>query len=550
MLYLVLSIVALALAADSEIVKWNKILLNRIVADSVNPPTATRQLALLHVAQFEAINAITQDCEPFLQGDAEVLQPEAEALPEPSAAQAAHDILAALYPATSFSAELDASLALYTGLVLSQSVDLGSAVAQAVLLFRSGDGSTTANLGYTAPMPLNDFDWRPTAPAFKPYLLPNWGLVEPWVMPAVDTFALTVLDPPFIGEPAYDAEITEVQALGSASSVLRTVEQTEIARTFEAGPGTVTPPGQWFQIAAQLSASHELDLVQESRLFLLLAVGEADAAITVWSVKKTFTGWRPITAIQVSGLDGAWTPLLVTPPFPGYISGHSTFSAVGATILSLFFGSDEQPSFTVTSGVYSRDFTSLSAAAEEAGRSRVYGGIHFQADSSAGNTVGSALANFVFTSCAQPSFAAVITPPPPPTTDETLTIPTNSSEPTEEEEDECHEHEEREEAYLIVILVLVCLIFILVLAILIWLVRPRGEQKTVNSSYIGNPPFAYVKQKDGRTTAMAHSHSYGGWGGSHRSWLIAGGFCVFMFVFLFVPVAFWLLFGGHHHHWI
>jgi membrane-associated phospholipid phosphatase len=528
---------SLALGADSEIVKWNKILLQCIVDQAVNPPNATRQLALLHVAQFEAVNSITGDCTSYLQDDSEALIPEAHALPEPAAAQAGYDILSFLYPSADFSTPLDESLSPYNGLALSQSVDLGSAIAQAVLLLRSNDGYATANTGYTAPDPLEDFDWRPTGPGFKPYLLPAWGQLTPWLMTSNDQFASGVPEPPRPEEAQYELELNEVRLLGSLSSGLRTVEQTEIAHTWAAAGGTVTPPGQWFQIAQQLSASHDLNLVQESRLFMLLAIGEADAAITVWFVKRAYTGWRPITAI--TAFEGSWAPLITTPPFPGYISGHATFSSTAAAIMTLFFASDTQPNFVVVANSYMRQFTSLSAAAEEAAMSRVYGGIHFQADSMAGAAAGQALGAYVYANCAQSAGTAVVLPPP--SSEENTTT---TSEPTHER----HDHEEREEAYLIVILVLACLIFVLVLATLIWLVRPRGPVKPVAGS-IGTHAFTSISHKGGRTQAVAHAHEYGGgWNMRDHSWLIAGGFCVFVFVFLFMPIAFWLLFHDHHGH--
>src|SRR5262249_21301961 len=115
--------------------------------------------------------------------------------------------------------------------------------------------------------------------------------------------------------------------------------------------------------------------------------------------------WRPVTGIRRADEDGnpdtaadpKWEPLLVTPPFPSYTSGHSTFSAAGATVLASFFGTDDVP-FTTTSddlpGV-TRSFASFSAAAHEAGRSRIYGGIHWQFDNADGLASGAALGRLV-----------------------------------------------------------------------------------------------------------------------------------------------------------
>lgn len=531
-MWLVFVIITIALAADSEIVKWNKLLLARIASNSVNPPNATRQLAMLHIAQFEAINSITKQCQSYLKDSAEALEPEAEALPEPSAAQAGHTILKYFYPNTDFSAELEVSLEPYNSIARDQSSALGMAAAQAVILYRLNDGAATAGSGYVAPNPLEDFDWRPTPPAFKPYLLPGWGEVQPWVLETSDAVAIEIADPPTPPTDAYNLEVEEVRMIGAAGSTLRTQEQTDIARLWEAGPGTVTPSGMWFQIAQQLSAAHELELVEESRLFALMAVTAADAAITAWNVKRAFNGWRPVTAIRTSELDPTWTSLLAAPPFPGYISGHSTFSSAAATILALFFESDEQPTFVVSQGSILRQFTQLSTAAEEAGLSRIYGGIHFQADNIQGREAGALVANYVFNNCVQKISQAVAVPPPPPEE------PVTSTEPTPK----CKE-DDTNQGLLIAILVLVCILIVLVIATLIVFLRTRAHSQAKHvSGQIGYPSGGYVLHNRGTTLGASHWHSQGH--GIHPIILI--GFFVVAFLLLFGMPLLW--YGFIHNH--
>jgi hypothetical protein len=117
----------------------------------------------------------------------------------------------------------------------------------------------------------------------------------------------------------------------------------------------------------------------------------ADAAICAWDAKYTHHFWRPVTAIAFAEPALNWIPLLVTPPFPEYTSGHSTFSGAGATVLPLFYGTDDLP-FTTGSdflpGVY-RSFSTPFDAAEEAGVSRIYGGIHFHSANTDGLQAGS-----------------------------------------------------------------------------------------------------------------------------------------------------------------
>jgi membrane-associated phospholipid phosphatase len=177
------------------------------------------------------------------------------------------------------------------------------------------------------------------------------------------------------------------KAYGSLTNSARSPEQTEIAQFWGYGPGSSTPPGHWNQIAIAVAQSRHLGIEQSARLFALVNVALADAAIVCWRCKYTEGYWRPITAIQLADQDGnpatdpdpTWAPLLPTPPFPEYTSGHSTFSGAAATALAGFFGTD-RIAFTVGSddlpGVFRR-YRSFSEAAFESGISRLYGGIHF-----------------------------------------------------------------------------------------------------------------------------------------------------------------------------
>jgi hypothetical protein len=142
--------------------------------------------------------------------------------------------------------------------------------------------------------------------------------------------------------------------------------------------------GHWNTIAADVSAARGTTIVQNARLFALLNVALADAAICAWDAKYFYDFWRPVTAIRNGQNDGSadtvgdpsWSSYLVTPPFPDYVSGHSTFSAAASVVLALFFGSDAIP-FTTGSdflpGV-TRRFASFSAAASEAALSRIMAG--------------------------------------------------------------------------------------------------------------------------------------------------------------------------------
>ncbi|MBV5344317.1 MAG: phosphatase PAP2 family protein, partial [Rhodoferax sp.] len=185
------------------------------------------------------------------------------------------------------------------------------------------------------------------------------------------------------------------------NSTTRTADQTEQALFWADGGGSYTPPGHWTQIAAQVAAEKGNSLSANARLMAQLNIALADAAIACWDTKYHYTLWRPVTAIQNADVDGnaataqesGWTPLLITPPHPSFVSGHSTFSAAATGILAATFG--DNTSFSTTSATLpgvTRSFTSFSQAANEAGISRIYGGIHFEFDNQAGKVIGEQVA--------------------------------------------------------------------------------------------------------------------------------------------------------------
>jgi membrane-associated phospholipid phosphatase len=244
--------------------------------------------------------------------------------------------------------------------------------------------------------------WRKTPPNFADPLLPQWAGLTPFAI-APDN-RLRPKDPPRLGESAYTTAYKEVKEIGAANSKTRSREQTEIARFWADDIGTVTPPGHWNQIAQTVVRQRDTSLDDSARLFALLNMALADAGILCWDCKYKFGLWRPVTAIRdadqninpETAPDRDWMPLLVTPPFPSYVSGHSTFSGAAAAVLTDFFGEDV-PFRTVSEGLpgVTRVFGSFEAAAEEAGQSRIYGGIHWQFDNQEGLALGKAIGSFV-----------------------------------------------------------------------------------------------------------------------------------------------------------
>lgn len=387
-------------AAPADVVlTWNEVVLRAIKTDRTPPPMAARKLAIVHAAIYDAVNAVDGRHRAYRAN----ARPEGTASAETAAAIAAHRTLVELYPrqVQTFDAALDASMeAIADGAAKEAGVKLGQQVAEEILRWRAQDGAHRS-VAYSPRVAVGV--WRPTPPGERAALLPQWRYLTPFAIP--DTARFLPAPPPALTSAAYTEAFREVKELGRRDSRTRTDEQTLIAKFWDDGEGSVTPPGHWNQIAQTVSWQRGLTLAENARLFALLNISMADAAILCWEGKYGYSFWRPITAIREADLDDNpdttpdrdWDCLLTTPPFPSYASGHSTFSGAAATALARFFGSDAMR-FTIgsegTPGT-TRTFDGFWAAAQEAGRSRIYGGIHYEFDNAAGLSSGRALAEYI-----------------------------------------------------------------------------------------------------------------------------------------------------------
>ncbi len=409
-------------AVQSDVVlQWNEVALGAIKADRTPPPRAARNLAIVHAAIYDAVNARGRTYRAY-RVDARV---DGEASAEAAAAVAAHRTLVELYPAlvAQLDAALDASLEnVPDGRAKQGGVALGQHVAEKILAWRAEDGSRH-RVSYTPR--LTTGLWRPTPPGYRDALLPQWRYMTPFAIPGTARFMPPA--PPVLNSAAYAAAFNEVKELGARDNSRRTEEQTLIAQFWNDGDGSVTPPGHWNQIAQTASRQRGLSLTENARLFALLNLSLADAGILCWEGKFAYSYWRPITAIREADRDDNpdtapdrnWDSLLTTPPFPSYPSGHSTFSGAAATALAHFFGTDAV-AFRIgsegTAGAV-RSFPGFWAAAQEAGRSRIYGGIHYEFDNQEGLRCGREMAEYIARHYLRPVEERALTNAVPPSAD-------------------------------------------------------------------------------------------------------------------------------------
>ncbi|MBL9138548.1 MAG: phosphatase PAP2 family protein [Verrucomicrobiales bacterium] len=389
--------------AHDAVVRWNRLALDAIRFGNTPPPAAARNLAILHLATFDAVNSLDGPYLGYHIPAGSFPLSSGSALPDASLAAAANRVLRTLWPqfAVTFDAEFSAQLlSLPGGMGRNTGVEWGRKVADALLRERDFDG---ANFGVDYRPASGPGRWQPTPALYASALLPQWPLVKPFGLARANQFRPA--PPPALTSEGWARECHEVESLGGITSTNRSAEQTEIAWFWADGQGTESPPGHWNAVAAQVCEAHAYSLLESARLFALLNLALADAGIACWDAKYTYDWWRPVTAIRAADLDGnpetasdpTWAPLISTPPFPEHVSGHSTFSAAAATILAAVHGNDRF-AFTLRSdGLFgvTRSYQQLSEAVAEAGMSRIYGGIHFRSANQEGQALGRSVAAFV-----------------------------------------------------------------------------------------------------------------------------------------------------------
>ncbi len=371
-----------------------------------SPPVAARAFAYIGVAAHEALASGNAGL-VSLAGQLTALTP------PPARGAGEHDTACVLHAALAASAgmffsntgptgqramaKLDAQLGeqAMAGIaadVVARSIAYGQAVADHIHAWSLDDGGAVIeNMGFprdytTGASPQ---DWVPTSLVRQQQapLLPDWGQNRPFAMPTPT--ACGIAAPPAYDEAPGSAFHAAAQEVVEISRSL-TDEQKLIARFWSDDPMlSPTPPGHWISILLDIAERDALPAEAISSALAQLGVAQADAFIACWATKFEVNLLRPVTYIK-RVIDPKWEPLLITPPFPEYPSGHSTQSAAAATVLTTIFGDNFafDDATHVDEGLPVRSFPSFWAAAEEAAASRLYGGIHFRFGNEGGLTQG------------------------------------------------------------------------------------------------------------------------------------------------------------------
>jgi hypothetical protein len=414
---------------------------NRVFGEQFGPGRASRAMAIIHIAMFDALDAVVGAYTSYTG---------TQAAPGPMSvdaaiSQAAHDTLAALFPSqpATFDAYLAEDLAaVRNAQQKANGIDLGHRAAAAILGMRVNDGSQI-------PEPRVGVDyfpsdqpghWRQDLISLIPLALgAHWGECIPFVVSSSSQFRAPA--PPDMTSADYTAAYNEVKNVGGDRIVTpteRTEEQTFIGTfwAYDGTPSLCAPPRLYNQITVQIADQRRLSAIQFARLLALVNTAMADAAMTIWESKYYYDFWRPILGIRESdpgtgptGLgdgnpdtigDPNFMPLGApasnltgpnfTPPFPAYPSGHAGIGGAIFQIMRRFYGTDNI-AFTFVSDEFNgqtrdnngnvrpyrpRSFSNLSQAEDENGQSRIYLGIHWSFDKVQGIASGRRVGDYVF----------------------------------------------------------------------------------------------------------------------------------------------------------
>ena len=392
-----------AVANADVVLDWNLIAIN--TTNPSGPFVQARSVAIVQLAVFEAVNAITRDYRPYLGS---IVAPH-HASADAAAIQAAYRVLITYFPASASTLNTARSNSL--GLIpdgqpKTDGIAVGDAAALAMIALRANDGSSPAQFKTPGPAVPGEWQATPSCPKMNGIgvgVFYQWGNVTPFGITSVSEFLLD--PPPALDSNQYAKAYNEVKTVGSASatSTERPPDRADVV-LFYAG----STPTFVFNLAARQVVAQEgwHTLSENARAFALINMAIADGSFASFFNKYHYNFWRPETAIHAGDTDGNrktdadpnWAPFIPAPCFPGYPSNHGTLSNSGAEVLRRLYGeaghaitlsNPAVPGIVLIYGSFKQITDDISDA-------RVYGGIHFRTDQDAGARLGRAVGTAVY----------------------------------------------------------------------------------------------------------------------------------------------------------
>jgi len=395
------ALVGIPHSARADVVTdWNTIAVNTVSADRV-VNRQSRDMAMMHAAMFDAMNAIR----PFYTPALVRIRARGYASREAAAAQAAHDVLVTLFPAQQV--DLDADLAASLAQIPNNDhhghrpkywgIRAGQVAAAAVLATRENDHAFDS-IPFTPSAGPGEYAFTPGCSANN-ISVPGWGDVTPFTAPDPDYFPTAAR--PALSDPEWLASLAEVRAYGAADSTVRTAGQLETG-IFYLEPSLTSMNRLARQLVVQEPietnrAAASKQLLAHARLLEALNIAQADTYIQTCLVKYREHFWRPYTAINFIYPGTNWTPARQTPCHPEFYAAHGTLTPAGISAIQNYLGSDAVD-VTVSSTTLpnaTRHYASLNQIIEDVNAARIYTGFHYRSTLVRSNTLGIAVATWV-----------------------------------------------------------------------------------------------------------------------------------------------------------
>jgi len=391
-----------ATAKADIVLDWNAIAVNTAVANGANPFAQARFAAIVQLAVFEAVNSVTHTYQPYL--GTITAPPGASA--EAAAIQAAYHVLSTYFPNSAGdlnTARANSLASIPDGQAKSDGIATGDAAAAAMIDLRANDGSSPPQFKIPgSPVP-GEWQATPSCPIVNGVAVGiafQWQFVTPFGISSASDYLLD--PPPALTSNRYAKTYDEVMTVGSMDSTQRPPDRANVAAFY-----AVTSPTQVFnQAAQQVAVERRHSLTHNARALALINMATNDSLVASFFNKYYYNSWRPETAIHGGDTDGNpktdpdsnYVPFIVTPCFPSYPSNHGSASNGAAAVLSRIYGVGGH-SITITNPAVPNivlQYTSFKQITDDISDARVYGGIHFRTDQTAGARLGRAVGSATY----------------------------------------------------------------------------------------------------------------------------------------------------------
>jgi hypothetical protein len=387
--------------ADDIVLRWNEIAAR--TATTTSPFNQSRVAAIVQLAVFEAVNAVTGEYEPYLN-PATVAPPGASV--EAAVIIAAHKVMRTYFPTASaaLDAARDTDLAsIPNGPAKTAGIAVGMAAANAMIALRAADGSSPLLAIIPTSTAAGDYQLTTGCAAAMFY---NWQLVTPFGIANASNFLLD--PPPSLTSNRYAKDYVEVKTVGASTSADRPPDRADVVRLYAASSPSFVLSMATRQIAAQKGTS----LSENAQALALIHMAASDSLVASFLNKYHYDRWRPETGIRNGAADGNdktegdpdFATFIPTPCFPSYPSNHASGTSGGLEVMRRVFGAAGHD-ITITNNVpalgslpamvVTKSYTQLKEIGDDVDDARVFGGIHWRYDQDAGDVLGRAIATEV-----------------------------------------------------------------------------------------------------------------------------------------------------------